>query len=129
RAYRRHVVAELTRVPQRFAYVVICGLTGTGKSRLLAALAAVGAQTLDLEGIARHRGSLLGDLPGEPQPSQKSFETQLVDALGRLDPSRPAYVESESRPIRRVQLPDAPLPATRGGRPLTPRPPPETGVP
>jgi tRNA 2-selenouridine synthase len=56
RAYRRHVVAELTRVPQRFGYVVICGLTGSGKSRLLAALAAAGAQTLDLEGIARHRG-------------------------------------------------------------------------
>src|SRR5437899_2614777 len=87
------------RSPTEFAEDVICGLPGTGKSRLLAALAAVGAQTLDLEGIARHRGSLLGDLPGEPQPSQKSFETQLVDALGRLDPSRPVYVESESRRI------------------------------
>src|SRR6266571_3387864 len=125
RAYRRHVVAELTRVPQRFAYVVICGLTGTGKSRLLAALAAVGAQTLDLEGIARHRGSLLGDLPGEPQPSQKSFESQLVDALGRLDPSRPVYVESESRRIGSVQMPDALLAAMRVGRALTLRTPPE----
>ena len=128
RAYRRHVVAELTRVPQRFAYVVICGLTGTGKSRLLAALAAVGAQTLDLEGIARHRGSLLGDLPGEPQPSQKSFETQLVDALGRLDPSRPVYVESESRRIGSVQMPDALLAAMRVGRALTLRTPPEKRV-
>ncbi len=123
RAYRRHVVVELTRVPQRFGYIVICGLTGSGKSRLLAALTEAGAQTLDLEGIARHRGSLLGDLPGEPQPSQKSFESQLVDALGRLDPSRPVYVESESRRIGSVQMPDALLAAMRAGRALTLRTP------
>jgi len=96
RAYRRHVVAELERAPRRLDFVVICGLTGSGKSRLLAALAAAGAQTLDLEGIARHRGSLLGDLPGEPQPSQKCFETQILDVLSRLDATRPVFVESES---------------------------------
>ncbi|HEX8011162.1 MAG TPA: tRNA 2-selenouridine(34) synthase MnmH [Casimicrobiaceae bacterium] len=123
RAYRRHVVAELTRVPQRFRYVVICGLTGSGKSRLLAALAAVGAQTLDLEGIARHRGSLLGDLPGESQPSQKRFESLLWDALSRLDPSRPVFVESESRRIGSVQMPDALLGAMRFGQALTLRTP------
>ena len=126
RAYRRHVVAELARVPQRF--VVICGLTGSGKSRLLAALAASGAQTLDLETLARHRGSLLGDLPGEPQPSQKSFESQLLDALARLDPSRPVYVESESRRIGSVQMPDALLAAMRVGRALTLRTPLEKRV-
>jgi tRNA 2-selenouridine synthase len=119
RAYRRHVVAELARLPVRLRFVVICGLTGSGKSRLLAALARSGAQTLDLEGIARHRGSLLGDLPGDPQPSQKWFESQLFDTLGRLDGSRPVFVESESRRIGSVQMPDALLLQMRIGRALT----------
>jgi tRNA 2-selenouridine synthase len=116
RAYRRHVVAELARLPQRFRFMVICGLTGSGKSRLLAALANEGAQTIDLEGIARHRGSLLGELPADPQPSQKWFESQLLDALGTLDPSRLVYVESESRRIGMVQMPDALLLRMRAGR-------------
>ena len=119
RAYRRHVVAELARLPQRLRYIVICGLTGSGKSRLLAALAAAGAQTLDLEGIARHRGSVLGGMPGEEQPSQKLFESGLLDALSRLDPARPVFVESESRRIGAVQMPDALLEAMRAGRALT----------
>jgi len=119
RTYRRHVAAELAQLPLRFRFVVICGLTGSGKSRLLAALGRSGAQTLDLEGIARHRGSLLGDLPGDPQPSQKWFESQLFDALGRLDASRPVFVESESRRIGGVQMPDALLAQMRVGRALT----------
>jgi len=119
RAYRRHVVGQLETLPSRFRFVVLCGLTGSGKSRLLAALARSGAQTLDLEGIARHRGSLLGDLPGDSQPSQKWFESQLFDALGRLDGSRPVYVESESRRIGSVQMPDALLAQMRIGRGLT----------
>ena len=119
RAYRRHVVTELARLPASFRFVVICGLTGSGKSRLLAALSRAGAQTLDLEGIARHRGSLLGDLPGDPQPSQKWFESQLFEALGRLDASRPVFVESESRRIGSVQMPDALLAHMRVGRALT----------
>jgi tRNA 2-selenouridine synthase len=119
RAYRRHVVTELVRLPLRCRFVVICGLTGSGKSRLLAALARSGAQTLDLEGIARHRGSLLGDLPGDPQPSQKWFESQLFAALEHLDPSRPVFVEAESRRIGSVQMPDALLSQMRLGRALT----------
>src|SRR5207342_1939037 len=89
RAFRRHVVQELATLPGRFRYDVICGLTGSGKSRLLSALAAEGAQVLDLEALARHRGSLLGDLPGDPQPSQKAFETDLHSALASFDPARP----------------------------------------
>ena len=107
RAYRRHVIAELARVPAMFEYRVICGLTGPGKSRLVDALAAEGAQALDLEGLAKHRGSLLGDLPGSPQPSQKRFDSLLLDALLRFDPARPVYVESKSKRIGRLQVPDA----------------------
>jgi tRNA 2-selenouridine synthase len=114
RTWRRHVVAALTRVPIGYRYVVVCGLTGSGKSRLLAALDAEGAQVLDLEQLARHRGSLLGDLPGDPQPSQKAFDTALLTALERFAPGRPVYVESESRKIGALQVPDALLDAMRG---------------
>jgi len=114
RAYRRHVVATLSHLPQCFDYRVICGLTGSGKSKLLAALAAEGAQTLDLEGLARHRGSLLGDLPDDPQPSQKAFESALTAALGALHPTDPVYVESESRKIGNLQVPENLLAAMRG---------------
>jgi len=113
RSYRRHVVAQLDVLPSRFRFEVICGLTGSGKSRLLGALAAEGAQTLDLETLARHRGSMLGDLPNDPQPSQKAFETGLHAALETFEETRPVYVEAESRRIGTVQLPDALLAAMR----------------
>lgn len=116
RAYRRHVVARLQVLPQQYRYRVVCGLTGSGKSRLLAALATEGAQTLDLEALARHRGSLLGDVPGDPQPSQRAFESALVAWLEGLDPARPVYVESESRKIGALQLPDSLLAAIRAAQ-------------
>jgi len=119
RAYRRHVVARLATLPAPYSFVVLCGLTGSGKSRLLTALAEAGAQTLDLEGLARHRGSLLGDWPGDPQPSQKWFESQLLDSLQRLDPSQVVFVESESKRIGALQMPESLLERMRAGRGLT----------
>jgi tRNA 2-selenouridine synthase len=119
RAYRRHVVAQLETLPSRFQFVVLCGLTGSGKSRLLAALAAAGAQTLDLEGMARHRGSLLGEFPGVAQPSQKAFETAVAAALNALDPARVVFVESESKRIGKLQVPEALLGCMRRGRNIT----------
>jgi tRNA 2-selenouridine synthase len=113
RAYRRNVVALLGSLPVELEYRVVCGLTGSGKSRLIAALAAEGAQVLDLERIARHRGSLLGDLPVEPQPSQKAFESALIEALGRFERTRPVYVESESKRIGTLQLPESLLATMR----------------
>jgi len=86
---------------------VLAGRTGSGKTRLLHALAAEGAQVLDLEALACHRGSVLGGLPGQPQPSQKRFDSLLWSALRGLDVSRPVFVESESKKIGRLQLPDA----------------------
>ena len=116
RAYRRQVVEALAAPLPPFDLQVVCGLTGSGKSRLIGALAAHGAQVLDLEGLARHRGSLLGDLPDHPQPSQKAFESALCDALARLDPARPVYVESESKRIGTLQVPDRLLDAMRDAR-------------
>ncbi|TSE30043.1 tRNA 2-selenouridine synthase [Tepidimonas thermarum] len=106
KAYRRWVVEQLDALPPRLGWRVLAGPTGSGKTRLLHALAAAGAQVLDLEGLARHRGSILGAWPdGQPQPSQKAFDTALVDALRRLDPAQPVWVEAESRKIGQVQLP------------------------
>ncbi|MDR2239438.1 MAG: tRNA 2-selenouridine(34) synthase MnmH [Zoogloeaceae bacterium] len=113
KAYRRQVVAELAELPPRFSFRVITGATGSGKSRLLEALAAQGAQTLDLEALAAHKGSVLGGLPDAPQPSQKMFESRLLAALRRLACEQPVYVEAESRKIGQLQVPDALLDAMR----------------
>ena len=107
KSYRNEVLAQLEVQPARFSFRVLCGPTGSGKSRLLEALAAQGAQVLDLEGLARHKGSVLGSLPGENQPSQKWFESQLVDRLRHFDAARPVWVESESRKIGSIQVPTA----------------------
>ncbi|MBI3524435.1 MAG: tRNA 2-selenouridine(34) synthase MnmH [Betaproteobacteria bacterium] len=107
KTWRKHVHEQLAALPQRFNYRVIGGATGSGKSRLLEALAAKGAQVLHLEEIAAHKGSVLGGLPDEPQPSQKMFESRLLAALSAFDAQRPVFVEAESRRIGSVQLPDA----------------------
>jgi len=107
RAYRRWVVDQLSTVPLQMRFVVVHGPTGSGKSRLLAALARQGAQVLDLEGLAQHRGSVLGGLPGAPQPTQKWFESQLLAELDKLDAARPVFVEGESKKIGEIQVPEA----------------------
>ena len=107
KAFRRQVVADLEESPGRLRFQVICGATGSGKSRLLEALAEAGAQVLDLEILAAHRGSVLGELPDAPQPTQKSFETSLWTALSGFDPARPVFVESESKKVGNLRVPDA----------------------
>ena len=107
RAYRRAVIEDLERMPGAFQWRVICGLTGTGKSRLLRALGECGAQTLDLEALAAHRGSVLGDLPHDPQPPQKMFESMVWAALRGLSTDRPVFVEAESRKIGDLRVPVA----------------------
>jgi tRNA 2-selenouridine synthase len=88
---------------------VLIGHTGSGKTRLLQALSTAGAQTLDLEGLAAHRGSLLGALPGRPQPSQKAFDSALLQALSGFDPAQPVFAEAEGRRIGAITIPDAVL--------------------
>lgn len=116
KTYRRSVLDTLAALPQRFTYIVLTGSTGSGKTRLLRALGRAGAQALDLERLAVHRGSLLGALQGEPQPSQKAFDTALVAALRAFSPDRPVFIEAESRAIGRVMLPDALLGAMHRAR-------------
>jgi tRNA 2-selenouridine synthase len=114
RAYRRWVVEQLLDLPGRLDFRVIHGPTGSGKSRLLAALARAGAQVVDLEALAAHRGSVLGGLPQQPQPSQKWFESQLLARLQQLDAAQPVYVEGESKKIGELQVPDALMERMRG---------------
>jgi len=107
KTYRRHVITALETLPVKFDFRVISGGTGSGKSHLLQALAEQGAQVLDLEKLAQHRGSLLGKLPDQPQPSQKTFETRLWDALRTFTSDRPVYIEAESRKVGVLSLPNA----------------------
>ena len=116
KGYRRWVMAQLDTLPAAFTYHVLVGPTGAGKTRLLAALARAGAQSLDLEAIACHRGSVLGDLPGTPQPTQKLFDSALAHRLRALDPARPVWVESESKRIGAVQLPESMFRRMHAGR-------------
>jgi len=116
REYRRAVIAALAELPARFDWRVVCGPTGSGKSRLLAELARQGAQVLDLEALANHRGSVLGLVPGTSQPSQKEFDSRVWDGLRRLDPARPVFVESESKKVGDLRVPEALIRQMRASR-------------
>ena len=113
KAYRQWVRDELARLPATFRYQVLCGPTGGGKTRLLGALARQGHQVIDLEQLASHRGSLLGDIAGHPQPSQKLFDSAVLETLRRFDPKRPVWLEAESKKIGALQIPEALFEAMR----------------
>jgi len=113
KAFRAAVLAEVPALAQRLSYRVVCGPTGSGKTRLLQALESTGAQVLDLEALASHRSSVLGLIPGQPQPTQKRFDTLVWEKLRSFDPARPVYVESESRKVGNVAVPDALMAAMR----------------
>jgi tRNA 2-selenouridine synthase len=107
RTWRRHVQARLYDQDCPVQFVLLDGDTGSAKTELLARLAVRGVQTLDLEGLAAHRGSLLGALADRPQPDQKLFETRLLTALDGLDPARPVIAEAESSKIGDRVIPPA----------------------
>lgn len=107
RSYRRLVVGALYDSPFPAPVFVLDGNTGTAKTAILQEVAARGGQVIDLEGLARHRGSLFGLVAGEVQPGQKGFESALAMAMARLDPARPVLVEAESNRIGALRLPPA----------------------
>lgn len=104
KAWRALVVKAVHDTPVLSPVVVLDGNTGTAKTALLGLLAAQGVQVIDLEGLANHRGSLFGAMPGG-QPSQRAFEGRLALALARLDPARPVVVEAESSKVGNCRLP------------------------
>lgn len=104
KAYRNHVLSFFDKVP--FRLLVLGGPTGSGKTEVLHAMEARGAQVVDLEKLANHKGSAFGSLGEEAQPSSEHFENMLFEAFSKIDPSRPVWIEHESRGIGRVYLPD-----------------------
>jgi tRNA 2-selenouridine synthase len=113
KAFRATVMAQTPELVKPLQLRVVAGPTGVGKTHVLHALARMGAQVIDLEGIAKHRSSVLGIIPGTPQPSQKAFETQLWQALRQLDSTRPVYIESESKRVGNVTVPESLITAMR----------------
>ena len=113
KAFRTAVLADLPRQAVRHQYRVVCGPTGSGKTRLLHALQGAGAQVLDLEDLACHRSSVLGLVPGQAQPTQKRFDTLVWDKLRLFDSARPVYIESESKKVGNLAVPAALIVAMR----------------
>ncbi len=106
KAWRRLTVQSLEPLCAAVNLYTVAGSTGSGKTLLLQTLAKQGAQIIDLEALARHRGSLLGDLPNQSQPTQKAFETALLMQLSTLNLKRPIFIEAESRRIGKICLPE-----------------------
>ncbi len=107
KAYRRGVLDKIKSLPERLNLIVIAGRTGSGKTDLLQTLQQNQQQILDLEDLAAHRGSLLGQIPGRLQPGQRLFESRIVHKLMQFDPSLPVFIESESSRIGNLQIPAA----------------------
>ncbi|MBW4562573.1 MAG: tRNA 2-selenouridine(34) synthase MnmH [Mojavia pulchra JT2-VF2] len=110
KTYRAYVRQQLEHLPEKFTYQILCGLTGSGKTYILGKMRQRGAQVLDLESLANHRGSLLGEeWQGTllPQPSQKYFESLLLEQLQKFNPHQPVWIESESTKIGQVYLPQS----------------------
>lgn len=112
--YRRQVIIDLECWTKQLRFKVICGMTGSGKTRLLNQLKKH-AQVLDLEGLAAHRGSVLGGLPNQEQPSQKAFETALWNAVRNFDHQQIIFVESESKKVGSLHIPDILMEQIRNG--------------
>ena len=113
KAFRAAMLLDMEVCAARLKFQVICGTTGSGKTRLLQALRGAGAQVLDLEDLARHRSSVLGALPGIAQPTQKRFDTLVWEQLRQFDHARVVFVESESKKVGNVSIHPALVEAMR----------------
>ena len=105
KAFRAAMLQDIANLVSALKFQVITGPTGSGKTRLLHALGTAGAQVLDLEELAKHRSSVLGRIPGQPQPSQKHFDTLVWDKLREFDPQQTVFVEAESKKVGNVAVP------------------------
>ncbi|MBL7804830.1 MAG: tRNA 2-selenouridine(34) synthase MnmH [Saprospiraceae bacterium] len=104
KVYRRFVLDFFERSPCQL--IVVGGRTGAGKTRVLHALRALGEQVVDLEALARHKGSSFGSIGEDGQPTVEQFENDLFDAFQQLDWSKKIWLENESRSIGRVYIPE-----------------------
>lgn len=116
KAYRRYVNEYLEREELSQKAVVLHGLTGVGKTEVLLGLARLGLPALDLEGLARHRGSVFGKIGLPPSPSQKTFESEIVKFLTGIGSDGTFIVECESRRLGNLIVPAPVLKAIKKGR-------------
>lgn len=114
--FRRIVIDVIDQAAKDFSFQVIAGMTGSGKTRILQEIGLLGQQILDLEGLAIHRGSVLGNEPNIDQPTQKGFETNLWNALNALDSKKIVFVESESKKVGGLHIPDPLMERIREGQ-------------
>ncbi|MFZ0280226.1 MAG: tRNA 2-selenouridine(34) synthase MnmH [Bacteroidales bacterium] len=103
KSYRRHILENLSA---ELKMIVLGGMTGSGKTRILKCIREAGHQVVDLEGIANHKGSAFGSLGQSPQPTTEYFANLLYDELKDIDRDRPLWIEDESRNIGNVFLPE-----------------------
>jgi tRNA 2-selenouridine synthase len=103
--YRNSVVKFFENIGSKLKIILISGKTGSAKTKILQKIGELGGQILDLEGLANHKGSLLGKMPGLDQPSQKLFESKLLNKLKELNLKKNIYVEAESSKIGNVHIP------------------------
>jgi len=107
KTYRASVRKTIEEQCSQLDLMVISGLTGTGKTEIIKQLQSAGEQVIDLEGLANHRGSLLGEEPDRPQPSQKYFESLLAQNISGFSSKKVTWVESESNKIGNIHCPEA----------------------
>ena len=105
KSYRKSIIDEIIRFSEASTLIIISGKTGNGKTEILSHIASLGGNVIDLEGLASHRGSMLGGFPGIDQPRQKYFETLLSAQVKKLDLSRPIFLEAESNKIGKINIP------------------------
>lgn len=115
KAYRRYVIEYLERDTLPLRAVVIHGLTGVGKTDALLALQSRGFPALDLEGLARHRGSVFGKIGQPPSPTQKMFEALIERELRRAEHYGIFFVECESRRLGKLTVPASVLNSMQRG--------------
>lgn len=104
KAYRKYVIENLDKLINSQEYVNINGYTGVGKTEILNYLEHSHKNVLNLEQLANHRGSVLGNAGLNEQPTQKMFESLLLDKLKSFD-DKPVFVECESSKIGSLNIP------------------------
>ena len=103
--YRNHVLEFMDTIGSKLKIILISGKTGCAKTKILQSIAQQGGQILDLEGLANHKGSLLGKIPNLKQPSQKFFESKLFYQLKQLNLKKEVFLEAESSKIGNIHIP------------------------
>ena len=102
KSYRRYAREVVDRP---FYLRVIGGCTGSGKTEILEYLDKTGEQVINLEALARHKGSAFGALGEDPQPTTEQFENKLCHVMDSLDTGKPVWIEDESRNIGKCVIP------------------------